>query len=106
MECLKLSPESIASLRRMSEADLRAFTEKANSSDSEGDLKLRIYASYLVFETFNSDHVLEQAIIWIERWISVSPSDKQTLDEWFAILATLLVLLHYSQQLARRVAQG
>lgn len=37
MECLKLSPESAASLHGMSEAELRAFTGKGNSSGSDSE---------------------------------------------------------------------
>ncbi|KAG7417610.1 putative 30S ribosomal protein S17-like protein [Fusarium oxysporum f. sp. rapae] len=108
MECLKLSPESVASLHGMSEAELRAFTGMGNSSesDSEEDLKTRIYASYLLFEMSNSDNALEEAILWTKRGIVASAPDKQALNEWLDILATLLVILHHSQQLAERIAEA
>ncbi|QKD49392.2 CHAT domain-containing protein [Fusarium oxysporum Fo47] len=108
MECLKLSPESAASLHGMSEAELRAFTGKGNSSgsDSEEDLKIRIYASYLLFEMSNSGNALEEAIIWTKRGIVASPPDKQALNEWLDILVTLLVILHHSQQLAGQIAEA
>ncbi|KAH7178156.1 CHAT domain-containing protein [Fusarium sp. MPI-SDFR-AT-0072] len=108
MECLKLSPESVASLHGMSEAELRAFTGMVNSSesDSEEDLKTRIYASYLLFEMSNSDNALEEAILWTKRGIVASAPDKQALNEWLDILATLLVILHHSQQLAERIAEA
>ncbi|EXK44650.1 hypothetical protein FOMG_03341 [Fusarium oxysporum f. sp. melonis 26406] len=108
MECLKLSPESAASLHGMSEAELRAFTGKGNSSgsDSEEDLKIRIYANYLLFEMSNSGNALEEAIIWTKRGIVASPPDKQALNEWLDILVTLLVILHHSQQLAGQIAEA
>ncbi|KAI7767199.1 hypothetical protein LZL87_009601 [Fusarium oxysporum] len=108
MECLKLSPESVASLHGMSEAELRAFTGMVNSSesDSEEDLKTRIYASYLLFEMSNSDNALEEAILWTKRGIVASAPDKQALNEWLDILATLLVILHHSQQLDERIAEA
>ncbi|EMT67086.1 Putative 30S ribosomal protein S17P-like protein [Fusarium odoratissimum] len=92
----------------MSEAELRAFTGKGNSSgsDSEEDLKIRIYASYLLFEMSNSGNALEEAILWTKRGIVASPPDKQALNEWLDILVTLLVILHHSQQLAGRIAEA
>ncbi|KAG6987153.1 hypothetical protein FocnCong_v002739 [Fusarium oxysporum f. sp. conglutinans] len=108
MECLKLSPESAASLHGMSEAELRAVTGKGNSSDSdsEEDLKIRIYASYLLFEMSNSGNALEDAILWTKGGIVASPPDKGALNEWLDILATLLVILHHSQQLAGQIAEA
>ncbi|KAF5571365.1 30S ribosomal S17P protein [Fusarium phyllophilum] len=107
MEGLKLSPESVASLHAMNEAELRAFIGKGNSSGTDGEesLKIRIYASYLLFEMSSSGNALEEAILWTKRGIAASPPDKQTLNEWLDILATLLVVLHHSQQLAGRIAE-
>ncbi|KAF4953337.1 hypothetical protein FGADI_6103 [Fusarium gaditjirri] len=108
MECLKLSPESVASLHAMNEAELRVFTGRENSSgsDSEENLKIRIYASYLLFEMSKSDNALEKAILWTKRGIIASSPDKQALNEWLDILTTLLVILHHSQQLAGRITEA
>ncbi|EWG53574.1 hypothetical protein FVEG_11975 [Fusarium verticillioides 7600] len=65
----------------MSEAELRAFIAKGNSfdSDSEEDLKIRVYARCLLFDMSNSDKVLEEAITWAKREILASPPSKQAL---------------------------
>ncbi|KAG5768079.1 hypothetical protein H9Q72_004247 [Fusarium xylarioides] len=107
MERLKLSPELVALLHSMNEAELRAFTGKGKSSDTDSDesLKIRIYASYLLFELSGSDNALEEAILWTKRGTVASPPDKQALNEWLDILATLLVILHHSQQVAGRIAE-
>ncbi|KAF4335504.1 30S ribosomal S17P protein [Fusarium beomiforme] len=100
MECLNLGPESIASIRSMNEADLRSFAAKKDPPDSGKDLKLRIYAGYLVFEASNSEQALGKAILEIGKWIVALPLNEPALDEWFDILAALLVILHHHQQLA------
>ncbi|KAF4434686.1 30S ribosomal S17P [Fusarium acutatum] len=108
MECLKFSPESVASLHAMNEAELRALMGKGNSSDTDDkeSFKIRIYASYLLFEMSSSDNALEEAILWTKRGIVASPRNKQALNEWLDILATLLVILHHSQQLAGRITEA
>ncbi|KAF5609596.1 30S ribosomal S17P protein [Fusarium subglutinans] len=107
MECLNLRPESIASLHAMNEAELRAFIGKGNSADtdSEDSLRIRIYASCLLFEISSSNNVLEEAILWTEGRIVASPPHKQDLDDWFDIYATLLVILHHSQQQSGQIAE-
>ncbi|KAF5249483.1 hypothetical protein FANTH_5176 [Fusarium anthophilum] len=107
MECLNLRPESVASLHAMNEAELRAFIGKGNSADtdSEDSLRIRIYASYLLFEISSSDNVLEEAILWTKGRIVASPPHKQALDDWFDIYATLLVILHHSQQQSGQIAE-
>ncbi|KAF5586906.1 30S ribosomal S17P protein [Fusarium pseudocircinatum] len=107
MECLKLSPESVTSLQAMNEAELRAFIEKGNSSDTDSNesLKIRVYACYLLFEMSSSGNVLEQASLWTKRGIVASSTNKQALYEWLDVLATLLVILHHSQQQARQIVE-
>ncbi|KAF5540765.1 30S ribosomal S17P protein [Fusarium mexicanum] len=108
MECLKLSPESVTLLHAMNEAELRAFIGRGNSTDtgSEESLRIRIYASYLLFEISSSDNVLEEAILWTKGGIVASPPHKQALDDWFDIFATLLVILHHSQQQAGPIPEA
>ncbi|KAG4269183.1 hypothetical protein FPRO04_12172 [Fusarium proliferatum] len=107
MECLKLSLESVASLHAMNEAELRALIGKGNSSntDSEEGLRIRIYASYLVFEMCSSDKFLEETILLTKRKIVDSLPDKRALNEWLDILTALLVMLHHSQQIAGQIAE-
>ncbi|KAF4500099.1 30S ribosomal S17P [Fusarium agapanthi] len=107
MESLKLSPESVTSLHAMNEAELRAFIGKGNSTDtgSEEGLRIRIYASYLLFEISSSDNVLEEAILWTQGGIVSSPPHKQAHDDWFDIFATLLVILHHSQKQSGQIAE-
>ncbi|KAF5712791.1 30S ribosomal S17P protein [Fusarium mundagurra] len=107
MECLKLSPESVASLDAMNEAELRAFIGQGNSSDTghEESLKIRVYACCLLFEMSSSDNVLEQGILWTKRGIVASSPNKQALYEWLDVLATLLVILHHSQQQAGKIVE-
>ncbi|KAI1035649.1 hypothetical protein LB504_005760 [Fusarium proliferatum] len=107
MECLKLSLESVASLHAMNEAELRALIGKGNSSDtdSEDGLRIRIYASYLLFEMCSSDNFLEEAILLTKRKTVDSLPDKRALNEWLDILTALLVMLHHSQQITGQIAE-
>ncbi|CVK86440.1 uncharacterized protein FMAN_06288 [Fusarium mangiferae] len=107
MECLKLSLESVASLHAMNEAELRALIGKENSSDtdSEEGLRIRIYASYLLFEMCSSDNFLEEAILLTKRKTVDSLPDKRAINEWLDILTALLVILHHSQQIAGQIAE-
>ncbi|KAF9774164.1 hypothetical protein IL306_007840 [Fusarium sp. DS 682] len=86
----------------MNEADLRSFAANENLPDNKKDLKLRLYANFLLSEISNSDQALEQAILRTGRWIVASPLDEPALDEWFGIFTTLLVIMHHRQQLAGR----